>query len=733
MKNQTGRLILSVLMILVILCLLCSCDVKSTIEKWVPFYPDYVFYDDAPTVAVSIADSEGVAIEGERLLRVPLGDALSLPMTVKEGYRILNLPDGYEYADGILKIAAVNYPTTIEIKTEKLSEFRFYAYSSDSGLGHIETNIAMGVQYGGTAVSVSAKPIGEGVKFLGFSLENSLADGGSLITTATEYSFTLSADTVVYANFKKPEPETPNEPEIPPEPEDEDRIPEPNVSVPANKWAILYNPNGGIDTKTGKGEIRTTYFSKAYYLCPNTLPNDGQFSREGYALLGYNTKADGSGTYYAPGWNIVMPDGYKAIELYCMWQKESDLSDFSYSMQGTSVIITGYKGNDSFIVVPETIQNRPVTSIGAKVFVGLDAESLYIPRQVKKMSVGSVNNCPNLTNLYLSDSITTMQDTAIGSCPKLQKLYIMATRYPAYSGQRNGTYAIKFERLITAKGRKLVLTGASNGAFGFNSPLLQELLAEEGYDFSVVNYCNNQATTALFYIEVISHFIREGDILLHAAEPVASQWGGLESFEPTLWQIFEGAYDAFSYVDIRHYEKVFSSFAAHNSARASLKSKENAYELYTTSENVNMYGDYSKLKVGTAPSFGSKVSQYLSRGAGDIDLAQGASFVRSGYRNLNPILDLVTEAGGEVLISFSSIMDVALTPGSQIAGGADQEAYRKAIDDVVHGTRISEQSTYVMDYRLFYNSEYHLNSEGAEIRTKNTAAEISKYLKGKAE
>ncbi len=126
--------------------------------------------------------------------------------------------------------------------------------------------------------------------------------------------------------------------------------------------------------------------------------------------------------------------------------------------------------------------------------------------------------------------------------------------------------------------------------------------------------------------------------------------------------------------------------------------------------------------------------RYLNNGGcGDIDFANAASLVRSGHRNLNRMLDMITEAGGEVLISFSAIMDVALTIGSQDPGGREQTAYHTAIDEVVNGTRISEQSTYVMEYTLFYNSEYHLNSEGAKIRTRNMANDLVQYLKGKGE
>ena len=51
-----------------------------------------------------------------------------------------------------------------------------------------------------------------------------------------------------------------------------------------------------------------------------------------------------------------------------------------------------------------------------------------------------------------------------------------------YGDTYYGQLAPLTERLYSAEGRKLVLIGGSNIAFGVDAGLLQELLAEKGYD-----------------------------------------------------------------------------------------------------------------------------------------------------------------------------------------------------------------------------------------------------------
>ena len=370
--------------------------------------------------------------------------------------------------------------------------------------------------------------------------------------------------------------------------------------------------------------------------------------------------------------------------------------------------ITGYTGDDEIVVIPEFIDGHPVTTITLGAFSGCSFSTLVFSKNLKTVAGGAVVNCPNFTTLYMSDSILIINDSFYNNCPNFSKLYMNATQAPRYISSRNGTYQIKFERLMTAPGKKLVVTGGSNVAYGVISEQLMDGL---GNEYSVVNYGCNASTPASFYIEVISHFIKEGDILVHAPEDNKYQWGYNE-VNPTLWQIFEGAYGAFSYVDIRNYINVFSSFATFNAARQSRGT--NTYENYT-SETVNMYGDYIKEKVGQTYTPEPK-KKGLS-----------ASLITASYnQNLNRSLDMVAAAGGRCYLSFASINFVTVNDNARTP--AHQTQYMNAAKNNIHATVISKPGDYLMDTKYFYNSDYHLNTQGAKVRTDLLVRDIKAQL-----
>ena len=75
------------------------------------------------------------------------------------------------------------------------------------------------------------------------------------------------------------------------------------------------------------------------------------------------------------------------------------------------------------------------------------------------------------------------------------------------------------ERLDRAEGKKLVLIGGSNIAFGVDAALLEELLAEKGYDFTVCPYGLYAAVGCISMLSLSEDALREGDIVILAVEP----------------------------------------------------------------------------------------------------------------------------------------------------------------------------------------------------------------------
>ena len=102
-------------------------------------------------------------------------------------------------------------------------------------------------------------------------------------------------------------------------------------------------------------------------------------------------------------------------------------------------------------------------------------------------------------------------------------------------------------------------------------------------------------------------------------------------------------------------------------------------------------------------------------------------FLTQNYvANLNREFDNIAAAGGKVYVTFCCVMKIDLNKASQ--GIARQTEYKNAVIRNIHGTVISDPGTYVMDYKYFFNSIYHLNTAGSQLRTRWLAKDILAQL-----
>lgn len=89
----------------------------------------------------------------------------------------------------------------------------------------------------------------------------------------------------------------------------------------------------------------------------------------------------------------------------CGKPKSSPVEDFEYEFEDGTVTITGYIGSDLEIIIPDTIEERPVTTIGKGAFEGYDMTSITVPEGVTTISVGAFVNCSNLEVIGLPNTI----------------------------------------------------------------------------------------------------------------------------------------------------------------------------------------------------------------------------------------------------------------------------------------------------------------------------------------
>ena len=638
------------------------------------------------TVEVMLQQTEGVTILSENPIRISPGEDATFTVRIHDGYKVNEIGQGATLENGVITLAAVRFPTTIEIGTRLLYDLEL-TVTNEAKQGTVEANVELGTVREDTEVTLRAVPA-EGMLFLGYSVGGTRENGGTIISTSMEYTFSLTENLELYTNYYKV----------------------------GNGRLVIYDSNGGKE-----GLQYYVFSDKSPYIGPNALANKGQFSRDGYVLYGYNTEPDGSGTYYGTGWSVIIPeDKNVATTLYAQWLPVTEKEAFTYTVSGKKVTITRYKGDHDTVVIPETIDGMPVVEIASNAFINGKFTTLYLSRNLKTVADQAFIGCKVLKNLYFCDTPSSITDNAFSHCDNLQTLYMLACIDPRYSTSNNGTYKMKYQRLITAQGKKIIFHAGSNVSYGVDIETIQN---ELGGEYAGVNFGCNVGTPAVFYVEVAAAHMNPGDIVVLCPEIRDYQYGR-NTINVTTWQIFEGAYNAFADVDIRHFTELFTSFGTFNTNRYS--STKRTYEQYHTTggaPSVDQYGVYNINHNGQTADLQKQIAGFENQG-GYGNTTMDVNLLSQSYnKNMNDAIDLVISKGGRLYFSFAATMRLYLNKLSQTA--AVQNVYKNAVAKAFpKASVISDPSTYVMEKNWFYNSVYHLSTEGSVYRSKLLAADI---------
>jgi len=141
------------------------------------------------------------------------------------------------------------------------------------------------------SVTITATPK-NGYTFDGWTENNTIAGGQRPVSTQTTYSFTASAKTALFLN---------------------------------SSFTLTYHANGGAFKNGFSG---TDTYSATLFLNPNTLHENGSVARDGYTLVGYNTKQDGTGEYVSLGARVNSL-GKGQIDLWCVWEENTPDEPFT--------------------------------------------------------------------------------------------------------------------------------------------------------------------------------------------------------------------------------------------------------------------------------------------------------------------------------------------------------------------------------------------------------------------
>ncbi len=102
-----------------------------------------------------------------------------------------------------------------------------------------------------------------------------------------------------------------------------------------------------------------------------------------------------------------------------LWDNEKIVNGFEYVVNedNDEIIITGYTGSDTKVVIPIMMNDLPVTEIGESTFSGCSSlTEIVIPEGVTKIGERAFSLCRSLTEIKIPESVTEIGESAFEGC-----------------------------------------------------------------------------------------------------------------------------------------------------------------------------------------------------------------------------------------------------------------------------------------------------------------------------
>lgn len=275
---------------------------------------------------------------------------------------------------------------------------------------------------------------------------------------------------------------------------------------------------------------------------------------------------------------------------------------------------------------------------------------------------------------------------------------------PQYENGYNASLIDKVERLESIDEPKIVLLGHSSLAFGIDSERI-----EEAFGMPVVNMGLHGGNGNAFHEEMAKYNVAQGDIYIichsdydddNVIQDAMTAWSSIEN-HLNLWKILRVN-------DIGTMAKAFPIYLKHCLGYHSAGTgNQDPGGLYARSA-FNEYGDVALLREGNQYTFEGEV---VPPGIGD-----------AAVDRINELNGYLTKRGATLLVAGYPIGN-----GNVTAEAAEFEAFQEQLADRLDCPVISNYADYMFDYRYFYDTNLHLNTEGVALRTGQLISDIKRW------
>ena len=714
--------------------------------------------DEKVYYRVMVTVSEGASVTSENPIDVESGADAVFDIKIEPTHAFSSVSAGeYNQTSGKLTVKNVTKKMTVDFKTEKIAAEEVgkkYVFVFEGGEKDTSTVASFTEVDAGTLVTVNALDMTK--NFLGWSFGKTVNSGGAIASEDREYTFRVTGDNANANGF---------------------------VSIYPNYSSanVFYYDLGGavVNTSTFNmtnnefytaeysvdGRVKITLLDKYYNYaeCASTFWDDGSFTKDGYILREYNTKADGSGEAYSLGSKYFPLSENGEAVLYCIWEKADgaalfEYTDYTYAKPAginasipwveNGVIITKCLSDAKRVVIPEKIGGKAVIAIAAGAFNSRPVETVVLPKTLQKIEDGAFVSCSSLSTMYFPDGIYSISDAVLDSASytSFKNLIVNATVAPRYAKDQYGAFAVKFCRVLSAGNEKMIIFVAGSSTYqGLGTQYLEALLDGK---YRVINYGTTRTRPGYLYMEALAHYTDSEDIMVFAPENSAFMLGENLINKDMILQL-EGVNNLYRYIDISRYTGYFTGFSDFNKDRYTRSAVR--YEAICSNNNVNKYGDYqhatrakrethnyidayyvtfnNRIKSIKEGKWSDTANQAANKDYKDLNNETWTSLDRPELLAvINSAIDKVKATGAKVYFAFAPTDANAIVPEARSAAKIDE--YDALIASVYHfDGLLGKAKDYVYAHEYFYDCAYHVNDYGRTYRTYDLYCDIADVLK----
>ena len=274
-----------------------------------------------------------------------------------------------------------------------------------------------------------------------------------------------------------------------------------------------------------------------------------------------------------------------------------------------------------------------------------------------------------------------------------------------------------YHKLKDAEGNRVVIVGGSSVAFGVNSAQLEQTLRDCGMDYTVCNFGLYAAVGTSAMLDLSKDLIREGDVVILAIEPSSETFSTYFGATAML-KCAESDTELLLHMSKDKQSNLVGNYLSYLQERAEIQRTgilpqgEGVYAKSSFDDN----GDLVYPREGNTMIMGYDTSA-------PIDLA-GIVYEPAFVEQVNDYIASAQQKGAAVLMSFAPMNRGAVVDASEDT----VYDFFCGLQKTFHCQVISNPNHYIMDSGWFYDSNFHLNDAGTQIRTHTLALDLLNYL-----